>query len=521
MSSREANTRAFYDGYWPENVPDYRKTREHVMSIVPAGRYRRALDGGCGTGVCSLALAESADSVVGVDLSLNTLRAADRLRRGVGISNVSFCQGSILRLPFSSGRFDLVFSWGVIHHTVNPIQALDELVRVLRPGGTLVLAVYLKTRLTPLHETVRHLCLRLPRPMKRPVVNGFAHLVRLGERMGHINNVRDDNPMIESQIEDWFFVPEKHFFTIQQVRDLFTRRDLTCEVVYQQTGRFRSSSNFVVSGVLGGGEGNGIEVQRVMGGQSMPGPARPLHPRHRLMDPLRRKWHQLNANTIGSERYWWIALQNAAFFSDMAPLVARYVHGRTLDTGAGRLAWRPLLRRHSTSYVGGDLVREHPELDVIFDATRGLPFADGSFDTLFSCSVLEHTPEPWHALSEMWRVLAPGGTAIVSVPFLFYLHGEPHDYYRFTRYGIAHLVRNTGFQVVEMVSNGGFFHALFNAPSIASSTLLAACGFSGLIPPTTRFWLALAGLLRGRLERDDLFPMNYLTVLRKTGHDVP
>lgn len=249
MTHSSGRTQHFYDDYWPRNIPDREKTRSHVRAIVPVQRYERALDGGCGTGVCSLALCELSDLVVGVDISGGSLRTARELSRATYATNLTLCQASLLELPFPANTFDLVFSWGVIHHTANPVRALDELVRVLRPAGTLVLAVYLRTPLTVVHELIRHGCLRLPSRMRSPVIKGVAGVVRLAEMLGHANNVRDDNPLIESQVEDWYFVPEKHFFTVEEMGELFRERGLTFEVVCRQTGRFRSSSNFIVRGV--------------------------------------------------------------------------------------------------------------------------------------------------------------------------------------------------------------------------------------------------------------------------------
>jgi 2-polyprenyl-6-hydroxyphenyl methylase / 3-demethylubiquinone-9 3-methyltransferase len=249
IDAKTRHTKAFYDSYWPANVPDYTRTREHVRQIVPPGHYKRALDGGCGTGVCSLALAEMSDEVVAFDLSSGSLATAQRLAQTVGAKNIQFKQGSLLDIPVPSNNFDLVFSWGVIHHTVNPVRALDELVRVLQPGGTLVLAVYLKTPLTFVHEAIRFVCLRIPRSKRKPIIRAFTRLTRLGEKLGHNTNVRDDNPLIESQVEDWYFVPEKHFFTIEEMRRLFKERGLTYEVVCEQTGRFKSSSNFIIRGI--------------------------------------------------------------------------------------------------------------------------------------------------------------------------------------------------------------------------------------------------------------------------------
>ena len=237
------STRAFYDTYWPRNVPDPARTAEHVRAIVPPGPFRRALDAGCGTGVRSLALAERSRQVVGLDLSLGSLRTARRFQPRL-------CQASLLQAPLADRSFDLVFCWGVIHHTSDPIRALDELVRVLEPGGTLVLAVYLRTWLTPLHELARWVCLRLPRAWRPVVVVGLAGLVRARARLSPLATARDDNPLIESQVEDWFFVPEKHFFSLEQMARLFAERGLSFELLDAHTGRFRSSSNFVVRGWL-------------------------------------------------------------------------------------------------------------------------------------------------------------------------------------------------------------------------------------------------------------------------------
>jgi len=230
---------------------------------------------------------------------------------------------------------------------------------------------------------------------------------------------------------------------------------------------------------------------------------------------LAQAWRRLNTNTIGTDEYWWIGLQNAAFYRDMAPLIAGHARGRTLDVGAGRLAWRNLLMQHVASYFSGDVTKEHADLDVVLDVTHGLPFADETFDTLFCCSVLEHAPEPWGALSEMYRVLVPGGIAIVSLPFLLHLHDEPHDYYRFTRYGIQHLAERAGFRVAEMVVNGGLFHLILNLPSVVLSTIWETVSLRALIRPTTFFWLAVARRFDGMFNLKELFASNYIVVLRK------
>jgi len=242
-------TQAFYDGYWPQNVPDYRRTREHVFSLLPEGSFERALDAGAGTGVCSLALAERARTLVGVDISGGSLAVARRLAADSGQANAYFTQGDLQRLPFADRTFDLAFSWGVVDHTVNPRQTMAELARTLRPGGWLIVAVYLKTWLTPLHELSRAVCLHTPFFPRRAFIHAIGAFVRfLERRRRRMTNLRDDNVSVEAQAEDWFFAPVKHFFTIDEMRRIYSNLGLTFEVLAERTGRFRSSSDFIVRG---------------------------------------------------------------------------------------------------------------------------------------------------------------------------------------------------------------------------------------------------------------------------------
>ena len=44
----KSKTKSFYDSYWPQNVPDFKQTKEHVLDIVPNKKYKRTFDGGCG-----------------------------------------------------------------------------------------------------------------------------------------------------------------------------------------------------------------------------------------------------------------------------------------------------------------------------------------------------------------------------------------------------------------------------------------------------------------------------------------
>jgi ubiquinone/menaquinone biosynthesis C-methylase UbiE len=72
--------------------------------------------------------------------------------------------------------------------------------------------------------------------------------------------------------------------------------------------------------------------------------------------------------------------------------------------------------------------------DLVADGHH-LPFADASFDAVFSNAVLEHVERPWIVAEEIWRVLRPGGRVFVNVPFLNVIH-DVEDYFRFTDKGL-------------------------------------------------------------------------------------
>lgn len=95
--------------------------------------------------------------------------------------------------------------------------------------------------------------------------------------------------------------------------------------------------------------------------------------------------------------------------------------------------------------------------DTIMDTTR-LAFEDGSFDAVFMMEVLEHVKEPFVAISEVQRVLKEGGTFVMSTPFTFGIHEAPYDFYRFTRYGLLHMLSN--FSGVTVRERNGYYASI-------------------------------------------------------------
>ena len=118
---------------------------------------------------------------------------------------------------------------------------------------------------------------------------------------------------------------------------------------------------------------------------------------------LQHRWNEVCARTIGSDAFWNLSVDHRAAYAALAPLIENYAKGRVLDAGAGRMAWRSLLKVRASDYVATDYAQTHPEIAFVADLTKGLPFGDGSFDTIFCCSVLEHVEDPFAAMVELSR----------------------------------------------------------------------------------------------------------------------
>ena len=102
--------------------------------VIPSGRPLDALDVGCGTGFLSLEMAARGHRVSGIDFAPAMLAAAQRKAAAQRLS-VHFEEGDAEQLPFPPGSFDLVISRHVLWTLPHPEAAIDEWIRVLRPGG--------------------------------------------------------------------------------------------------------------------------------------------------------------------------------------------------------------------------------------------------------------------------------------------------------------------------------------------------------------------------------------------------
>jgi len=135
----------------PEHIFNSRFAQEAyrcLKSYIDENKDKLILEAGCGTGrLCGLFVRYFPNfQVIGMDISPNSLKIANRLREYLQIPNVSFNMGDLFQMPFPDNYFDVIFNEGVIEHfsldsQPNYVDAVYEMVRVTKKGGKVVVAV--------------------------------------------------------------------------------------------------------------------------------------------------------------------------------------------------------------------------------------------------------------------------------------------------------------------------------------------------------------------------------------------
>jgi SAM-dependent methyltransferase len=145
----------------------------------------------------------------------------------------------------------------------------------------------------------------------------------------------------------------------------------------------------------------------------------------------------------------------AALYDEYIKVHAR---GRLIDLGCGKV---PLYLAYQ-NYVSDVLcidwentLHKNEFLDIECDLSKELPLNSESIDTIILSDVLEHIPDPEVLWNEMSRILSTGGKLIMNVPFYYWVHESPYDYYRYTEYALRRFAELSGFKVISLKRIGG------------------------------------------------------------------
>jgi SAM-dependent methyltransferase len=145
----------------------------------------------------------------------------------------------------------------------------------------------------------------------------------------------------------------------------------------------------------------------------------------------------------------------ASFFTRVIP---EYATGRLLDLGCGSSPLYGLYKDYVSQVTcvdWGGSPHSTGHVDIFHDLNDPLPFEDNSFDTIILSDVLEHIQEPNQLFREMSRVLTPGGRLLLNVPFFYWLHERPFDFYRYTEFALRRFAERSDLAVIEISPLGG------------------------------------------------------------------
>lgn len=221
-------------------------------------------------------------------------------------------------------------------------------------------------------------------------------------------------------------------------------------------------------------------------------------------------------------RFLWRRLDPVqAAIDDEAEALGRLAarSGFVLDAGAGEARHRACFDRGRYLAIDrgtGDPAWDYSATDVCGDLET-LPLRAAAVDHVLCMVVLEHTRNPRRVLEEFDRVLRPGGSLRMVVPFLWEEHQVPNDYFRFTRYGVLALFEGLGMELDCVKPMGGFF-------SVCARRSVALLGFFQggwrwclFVPLAPLFGLVLPLLLQSMdfLDRQRHYTLAFLVRARK------
>lgn len=220
--------------------------------------------------------------------------------------------------------------------------------------------------------------------------------------------------------------------------------------------------------------------------------------------PNQRPWH-----------FQWLAVKDLR--KDLKRIL-RDVAGNVLDVGCGDAPYRALLSQ-AVSYRGLDVA--DGAADIVVKEDQVWPIESGSIDSVLCTQVLEHVRDPRHFLNEIARVLKPSGTFVVTVPFLYNEHGNPHDYWRFTANGLSTFI-GEDWEIVEAIKQGGIGSTcgvlFLNWLDTAMNSVQTTRVLKGLLLPV---WLIIAlivnaaGYIMDRFDKTASAYGNVLLVARR------
>ncbi|MBU0633351.1 class I SAM-dependent methyltransferase [bacterium] len=142
---------------------------------------------------------------------------------------------------------------------------------------------------------------------------------------------------------------------------------------------------------------------------------------------------------------------------------SKHYKGTLVDLGCGEAPYKEYFLQYAKKYIGVDWTKtlHNSKADIVSNLNEKIELEDNCADTIISISVMEHLCEPQIFLNESHRILNDGGMMILQVPWQWWIHEAPHDYFRYTPYGLEYMFKKAGFDEIYVQPMSGFFSMWF------------------------------------------------------------
>lgn len=151
-------TKEYFDEI--ENIRYSKEPEILEFADFKSGKNKKVLEVGLGAGTDFINWIRNGAQASGIDLTPESISHVKHRLELEGLKADGLYVGDCEELPFENEVFDIVYSWGVIHHTPNTIKALDEIIRVLKPGGTAKIMVYNRKSILAIFFWIKHAFLK-------------------------------------------------------------------------------------------------------------------------------------------------------------------------------------------------------------------------------------------------------------------------------------------------------------------------------------------------------------------------
>jgi 2-polyprenyl-6-hydroxyphenyl methylase/3-demethylubiquinone-9 3-methyltransferase len=245
------NWKSFSEGLRPE---DYFGAKESLEKLVPNLKDKTFLDVGCGSGLFSIAAsALGAKKVLGIDVDPECIATSKKLAdevykwdQKVRKNAIEFRTESILSENTKLQRYDIVYSWGVLHHTGDMYKAFETIKNLVADKGILVLAIYNRHITSPLWKAVKYTYVKSPRFIRKILVFLFLIVKFFGVLItSRQNPLKKQRGMrYYTDVVDWVGGYPYEYASIDEVRDFFQARGFVLKNCIKTTG-FTGCNEFV------------------------------------------------------------------------------------------------------------------------------------------------------------------------------------------------------------------------------------------------------------------------------------